>query len=132
MSQEIANHPSSVPTVVVDMHDVTICNGSRRTSPSVSDPSTSSHQSQQPWISTSAATQQSRSNNATLSMYVDARTPVLFQMATTMVYSKNRTAVHMKARFILDSGSQKSYISVNLRSELKLPSERSVTLSERI
>ena len=34
----------------------------------------------------------------------------------------------MKARLIRDSGSQKLYISANLRNELKLPSE-SVTLS---
>ena len=94
----------------------------------MSDPLTSSHQTQQPRTSNLAATQQPRSNNSTLSMYVDARTPVLLQMATTIVYSKNRPAVPMKARLILDSGSQKSYIYV-LRNELKLPSERSVTLS---
>ena len=95
----------------------------------MSGPSTSSHQAQLPRTSTLAATQQPRSNNSTLSMYVDSRTPVLLQTATTMVYSKSRPAVPMKARLILDSGSQKSYISADLRNELKLPSERSVTLS---
>ena len=86
-------------------HHVTICNGSRRTNPPASDPSTSSHQAQQPRTSTSAATQQPRSNNSTLPMYVDARTPVLLQTVTTVVYIKSRPAVSTKARLILDSGS---------------------------
>ena len=109
-------------------HHVTICNGSRRISPPASAPSPSSHQAQQPRTATLAVTQ-SGSNNSTLSMDVDAHTPVLLQTATTVVYSKNRPAVPMKARLILDSGSQKSYISADLRNELKLPSEQSVTLS---
>ena len=98
----------------------------------MTDPSTSSHQSQPLQASTLAVT---RSNNSTLSIYVDERTPVLLQQtAITVVYSKNKPVVPMKARLILDSGSQKSvvHISADLRDELKLPSEQSVTLSIKI
>ena len=109
-------------------HHVTICDRARRPSPASSDPSMSSHQSQQPRTPTSAVNRPG-TNTSTLSMYVDARTPVLLQTATTMVYKKSRPAVPLKARLILDSGSQKSYISADLRSKLKLPSEQSTTLS---
>ena len=109
-------------------HHVTICDSARRPCPASSDSSASSHQSQQPRTPTSAVNRPA-TNTSTLSMYVDARTPVLLQTATTMVYNKSRPAVPLKARLILDSGSQKSYISADLRTKLKLPSEQSTTLS---
>lgn len=62
-------------------------------------------------------------------MYVDMHTPVLLQTATIMVYCKDRPAAPVKARLILDSGSQKSYISAELREILNLPPEQTVAVS---
>ena len=62
-------------------------------------------------------------------MYVDMRTPVLLQTDTIMVYFKDRPVAPVKARLILDSSSQKSYISAELKDMLKPPLEQSVTMS---
>eukprot|EP00731_Ephydatia_muelleri_P033081 Em0025g37a len=46
-----------------------------------------------------------------------------------MVYFKDRPVAPVKARLILDSSSQKSYISAELKDMLKPPLEQSVTMS---
>ena len=66
---------------------------------------------------------------STVSMYIDMKTPVLLQTATAIVYSANRPNNTTVIRLILDSGSQKSYITNKLRDSLRLPREQSQAVS---
>ena len=56
-------------------------------------------------------------------MLVDVKTPALLQTAVKAVYNKARPDDAITARLILDSGSQKSYISAKLKNDLNLPVE---------
>ena len=58
---------------------------------------------------------------ATPTLHVNAKRSVLLQMATANV-SNPRSLRSMKARLILDNGSQRSYISNRIREALELPS----------
>ena len=55
----------------------------------------------------------------TLSMYIDTKNPVLLQTATATVYSADRSYATTVIRLILDSSSQKSYITNKLRDSRK-------------
>eukprot|EP00731_Ephydatia_muelleri_P006677 Em0003g925a len=61
---------------------------------------------------------------STVSMYIDMKNPVLLQTATATVYSANRPNNTTIIRLVLDSGSQKSYITIKLRDSLRLPREQ--------
>ena len=60
---------------------------------------------------------------------VSAATPVLLQTAKALTYKPGNSAVTVKARFILDSGSQRTYVSTRLRERLKLLTENTERIS---
>ncbi|KAL5514973.1 hypothetical protein EMCRGX_G000071 [Ephydatia muelleri] len=66
---------------------------------------------------------------STLSMYVDCRTPVLLQTAKATLHHPDNPSLMLEARIILDSGSQRSYITSKLKDDLSLPVERRETMS---
>ena len=59
-----------------------------------------------------------------LSMYVESHTPVLLQTAVTIVCNPRQLSLSAQTRIILDSGSQRSYITQGLREDLGLCPER--------
>ena len=64
-------------------------------------------------------------------MYVDSQTPILLQTAKLQLYNWNEpwnSASSVRARAILDSGSQRTYISSRLRDQLQLPIRRTESL----
>ena len=75
---------------------------------------------------------QNRSRNSRqnlTALYVSASTPVLLQTANALSYKPGNSAVRVKARLILDSGSQRTYVSARLREHLNLPAESSQRIS---
>ena len=62
-------------------------------------------------------------------MYIDMKSTVLLQTATATVYSADRPDDTTVIRLILDSGSQRSYITSKLRDSLRLPRKQSRTVS---
>ena len=66
----------------------------------------------------------------TLSMYVDCRTPVLLKTAKATLHHPDNPSLMLEARIILDSGSQRSYITYKLKvHDLSLPVEQRETMS---
>ena len=53
--------------------------------------------------------------------YSNSSTPVLLQTAKAIVYNPQRPECKVKARIILDSGSQRTYLTDNLKNILQLP-----------
>ena len=53
--------------------------------------------------------------------YSNFSTPVLLQTAQAIVYNAQRPECKVKARIIVDSGSQRSYLTDNLKNILQLP-----------
>ena len=75
---------------------------------------------------------QNRSRNSRqnlTALYVSATTPVLLQTANALTYNPRNSAAKVKARLILDSGSQRTYVSARLREHLNLPAESSQRIS---
>ena len=68
------------------------------------------------------------SKSPVVSLYVDTKTPVLLQTATTGVFSSHSTSAVIQTRMILDSDSQRSYITNQLKTALSLPSEQVETM----
>ena len=62
-------------------------------------------------------------------LYVSAATSVLLQTAKALTYKPSNSAVTVKARFVLDSGSQRTYVSTRLRERLKLLTENTERIS---
>ena len=62
-------------------------------------------------------------------MCINSRTPVLLQMAKTLVYNPQEPHNLMEVRLILDNGSQRSYVSNKVRGGLGLQSVSVETLS---
>ena len=101
-------------------HHSSICFGTTQgTSPSGALPSRQ----------TSSTQPLSSPQSTTLSMYIDMKNPVLLQTATATVYSADRPYATTVIRLILDSGSQKSYITNKLRDSLRLPRKQSQAVS---
>ena len=112
-------------------HHTSICGASRKPRSSASPTlASSSSQSQHTQASTSTTTTQP-GNVTTFSAYIDVRTPVLLQTATVAAYCVDRPADTIKIRLILDSGSQKSYVSTRLKDALRLTVQESVAVSIR-
>ena len=63
-----------------------------------------------------------------LSMYVDVKTPVLLQTARASVFQPNRPSLTTIVRIILDSGSQRSYVTEMVRKNLALHTEQAETI----
>lgn len=105
-------------------HHTSICGSNRNPQGSRSPVSSSSSSPSQQRTPLAAKT-----GTSSISLYVDMRTPVLLQTATTMAYSRDRPKRPWKVRLILDSGSQKSYISAKLRDILKLSAEQPIAVA---
>ena len=56
-------------------------------------------------------------------MFVSSATPILLQTAQAIIYKPGFMEKGVKARVILDRGSQRSYIANRLKDELSLPVE---------
>ena len=56
----------------------------------------------------------------THSMYTDANTSILLQTARAIVYNPNQPHLTTEVRLILDSGSQRSYVTYKLKHTLAL------------
>ena len=53
--------------------------------------------------------------------HTDSTTPVFLQTAQALVYNPQQPEVKVRARIILDSGSQRTYLTNNLKDILQLP-----------
>ncbi|KAL5490750.1 hypothetical protein EMCRGX_G015929, partial [Ephydatia muelleri] len=74
-------------------------------------------------------TQQHQTQSApVLSMYVDVKTPVLLQTARASVFQPHRPLLTTVVRIILDSGSQRSYVTDMVRKNLALRTEQTETV----
>lgn len=89
-------------------HHITICNKDQGAAQQVQPTRTPCNQTTK------------RDETAVVSMYVNAKTSVLLQTARVLVYNPDRAKPVMVTRAILDSGSQRSYISHKLREALSL------------
>ena len=97
-------------------HHITICNKGQGAAQQVQPTRTPCNQTTK------------RGETAAVSMYVSAKTSVLLQTARVLVYNPDRARPVMVTRAILDSGSQRSYISHKLREELSLKTEQKENL----
>ena len=61
-------------------------------------------------------------------LFVSCKTPVLLQTAQATITQSDATVNSVKVRVILDSGSQRSYITNRVRNQLDLPTERTDTM----
>ena len=61
-------------------------------------------------------------------LFVSSKTPVLLQMAQVTITQGDATVNSAKVRVILDSGSQRSYITNRVRNQLNLPTEKTETM----
>ena len=61
-------------------------------------------------------------------LYINASTPILLQTAKAAIYRPGQPNKKL-ARLILDSGSQRSYVTTTVKDKLRLPSERKQTIS---
>ena len=64
-------------------------------------------------------TAQTASNSVVF--HTDSTTPVFLQTAQAVVYNPQQPEVKVRARIILDSGSQRTYLTNNLKNILQLP-----------
>ena len=62
-------------------------------------------------------------------LYVNVSTPILLQTAKAAIYRPGQPNDKFLARLILDSGSQRSYVTTTVKDNLRLPSERKQTIS---
>ena len=69
------------------------------------------------------------SNGRPIVLYVNASTPILLQTAKTAIYRPGEPMMKFLASPILDSGSQRSYVTTRVKEKLRLPSEMNQTLS---
>ncbi|KAL5476354.1 hypothetical protein EMCRGX_G026289 [Ephydatia muelleri] len=97
-------------------HHITICNKGQGAAQQVQPTRTPCNQTTK------------RGETAAVSMYVNAKTSVLLQTARVLVYNPDRARPVMVTRAILDSGSQRSYISHKLREALSLKTEQKENL----
>ena len=70
-----------------------------------------------------------RESNGGTALYVNASTPILLQTTKAVIYRPDQPTEKFLARLILDSGSQRSYVTTKVKNELKLPAERKQTIS---
>ena len=64
------------------------------------------------------------SQPSSTSTFVDTRTPIFLQTASTAVYNPDTSMVTHNTRILFDAGSQRSYIVSRVRDILHLPTER--------
>ena len=85
------------------------------------------HQSHGSDLNPDAATYESRPT--TTSLYVDADKAVLLQTAQAIIYNPQKPQKSMKVRIVLDTGSQRSYITDRARCALTLSPDHKQHLS---
>ena len=113
-------------------HHLSICSR-----PKTNGPQDATRASQQT-VQNTAPTGQVRANNepagsngrpsAVVSMYVSTKTPVLLQTVCVRVKAPDKTTPVIQTRVLLDSGSQRSYISSKLCNQLGLKENSKETL----
>ena len=57
---------------------------------------------------------------STNNMYIDAQTPILLQTAKMQLFNPSSPVQHLIARAVMDSGSQRTYVTNRLREQLNL------------
>ena len=67
-------------------------------------------------------------NENPTALYIGSSTPILLQTAKAVVFKPGQTG-QLLARLILDSGSQRSYVTTRVREQLNLPTERRQTIA---
>ena len=113
-------------------HHVTICSKSPVSNATTDTPSTSS--TNKTHVNLSTASGQAPASNlnpgatsfqipTTVSMYIDSNKTVLLQTARTCIYNVNMPECSMEIRAVLDTGSQRSYITERAKKALKLKPE---------
>lgn len=108
-------------------HHVSICSHSTPTN------DTPRSQGTTPVSSESTTQRSGNSDKTTNTMCVDSQTPVLLQTAKLRLYSsqENPSPIYVESRAILDSGSQRSYVTRKLKETLRLPVDHTETLCIR-
>ena len=67
-------------------------------------------------------------NENPTALYIGTSTPILLQTAKAVVFKPGQPG-QLLARLILDSGSQRSYVTTRVREQLNLPNERRQTIA---
>ena len=67
-------------------------------------------------------------NENPTALYIGTSTPILLQTAKAVVFKPGQPG-QLLARLILDSGSQRSYVTTRVREQLNLPTERRQTIA---
>ena len=108
------------------------CNGRHHTSicQKRHDTTTSTSSSTPTTQSTTQASLPTHGSRST-SMYTDVRTPVLLQTAKAIVANPDQPECQMVVRVIFDGGSQRSYITQEVRQQLNLSAE-AIETEERL
>lgn len=70
----------------------------------------------------------SEGSTPTNTMYVGSQTPILLQTAKMQLTKPGSMMPHLVARAIMDSGSQRTYVTSHLRDQLNLPTIRKESL----
>ena len=65
---------------------------------------------------------------STSTMYTGTHVPVLLQTARLQLYNLDEPTSHVEVRAILDSGSQRTYVTSQVQERLNLPAKRSESL----
>ena len=71
---------------------------------------------------------QPKPDHSQVTMFISSATPILLQTAQAIIYKSGFMEKGVKARIILESGSQRSYITNRLRDDLSLPIECQETM----
>ena len=95
---------------------------------SVSDMERSSSEGQRPSSEGQRPSSEGQQSTS-LQVYVDSKTPVLLQTATAPVFGSTTRLTTVQARIILDSGSQRSYVTTRLKEILSLEAVRTEMIS---
>ena len=69
------------------------------------------------------------SGNDSVVCYANSSTPVLLQTAQAVVFNPQQPDCKVKVRIILDKGSQRTYLTDNLKNTLRLPSQQKKQVS---
>jgi hypothetical protein len=62
-------------------------------------------------------------NQSNATLLVEGNTASLLQTARATVYNPTQPEVQMRVRIVLDTGSQRSYVSSTVQNQLNLPSK---------
>eukprot|EP00794_Sanderia_malayensis_P016989 gene16989-18701_t len=115
-------------------HHSSICEGNQNRTPVSPDTNNSENVNNQSSVDRNSIpnqqqNRQGQQGSSTTAMFVDTRNSVLLQTAKGYVSAPNDPGNSQLARLIFDNGSQKSYVSEELRNKLRLPTLSQETLS---